>query len=517
MTGLPPTWTLCEVADVLEPVEKTGKDDEDRAIWYVDISSIDNKSNRITTPKRMRLAEAPSRARQKIRSGDVLFSTVRPYLRNIAYVDQSFDGEVASTGFAVLRGTRGIEPGYLFYKSISHGFVSALTGEQYGVSYPAVKDDQVKAQPLELPPPNEQRRIVERIEALFDEIDRGVESLRAAKRAIGLYRQSLLEAAFEGRLTADWRAKNPDKLESPDILLARIRAERESCYEAALGVWERDVAEWTERGEVGRRPAKPKQPCAIRVGPVDDGIPGWTTIPLGLVVFDPIYGTPKKCDYGTGATGVLRIPNIRSGRVESTDLKSADFDEMELTKFSLREGDVLTVRSNGSLSIVGKPAIVQRQHTDHLFAGYLIRLRPIPQSLVPTYLVYVLMEPRVRAQIETKAKSTSGVNNISAKELQQLNIPICSPSEQDEIVRILDERLDAVEALDAEVDANLARADALRQSILKQAFSGRLVPQDPADEPAHALLARIRASRNGDAAAKPGRSSRRRARRPGPS
>ena len=160
MTGLPSTWTLCEIGDVLEPVSKTGKHDEDRAIWYVDISSIDNESNRIAAPKRMNLAEAPSRARQKIRSGDVLFSTVRPYLRNIAPVEQQLDGEIASTGFAVLRGAEGIEPGYLFYKSISHDFVSALTGEQYGVSYPAVKEDQVKARPLELPPTLEQRRIV---------------------------------------------------------------------------------------------------------------------------------------------------------------------------------------------------------------------------------------------------------------------------------------------------------------------------------------------------------------------
>lgn len=120
MTRLPAGWTLCAIGDVLEPVEKTGKDEEDRAIWYVDISSIDSKSNRIESPKRMKLADAPSRARQKIRSGDVLFSTVRPYLRNIASVAQRFDGEIASTGFAVLRGAEGIDPGYLFYKSISH-------------------------------------------------------------------------------------------------------------------------------------------------------------------------------------------------------------------------------------------------------------------------------------------------------------------------------------------------------------------------------------------------------------
>ncbi len=348
---------------------------------------------------------------------------------------------------------------------------------------------------IPIAPTNEQHRIVDRIEVLFDEIDRGVESLHDAKRAVELYRQSLLKSAFEGRLTVDWRAENPDKLECPDTLLGRIREQRKDCYKAALRDWESALSKWREKDEKDRRPAKPKRPRAIPAKPIDNGIPGWTTVPLGLVIVDPIYGTPKKCGYGTGATGVLRIPNIGSGRIDPTDLKSADFDETESARFSLQEGDILTIRSNGSLSIVGKPAMVRQQHTDYLFAGYLIRLRPIVQSLFPKYLLYTLMEPRVRAQIETKAKSTSGVNNISAKELQELNAPICSPDEQAEIVRILDASLEAAEILDAEIDANLARAETLRQSILKKAFAGELVPQDPDDEPAQALLARIRASR----------------------
>ena len=106
-----------------------------------------------------------------------------------------------------------------------------------------------------------------------------------------------------------------------------------------------------------------------------------------------------------------------------------------------------------------------------------------------------MMEPNVRVQIETKAKSTSGVNNISAKELQELIVPICSPAEQAELVRLLDTRLEAAELLDREIDANLARADALRQSILRKAFAGQLVPQYPDDEPASALLERIKADR----------------------
>ena len=346
--------------------------------------------------------------------------------------------------------------------------------------------------PVMLPPLNEQRRIVDRIEELFTEIDRGVDALRAAKSALALYRQSLLKSAFEGRLTAEWRARNSDKLESRDVLLGRIREEREVRYQAVLENWQNAVSSWRANGQKCKKPVKPKRPRAIPIDSTDNAIPGHTIIPLGLVVDNPVYGTSKKCGYGLGATGVLRIPNIGSGRIDLTDLKSADFDKSELEKFSLTEGDVLTVRSNGSLPIVGKPAMVLEQHTNLLFAGYLIRLRPISKLLRSRYLVHLMKEPTVRSQIEAKAKSTSGVNNINARELQELNVPICSPAEQSEIARLLDTRFEAVNMLESEIDSCLVRADALRQSILKKAFSGQLVPQDPNDEPASVLLARIR-------------------------
>ena len=492
MNELPSGWALCEIGDVLQPVEMTKKNEEDREISYIDISSIDNETNRIANPKRIKLSEAPSRARQKVRVGDVLFSTVRPYLRKIAAVDHEFDGEIASTGFVVLRGAAGIEPRYLFYKCISHDFVTALTGEQYGVSYPAVKAEQVRARPLELPPTHEQRRIVERIDALFEEINRGIGSLQAAKTTLALYRRSLLTSAYLGRFTTDWRTQTADNLEPPEILLARILLERETRYTLALDKWGEALANWRTDGEKGKRPGKPKKPSDIPANPPNIGIPGWTMVPLGLLIDEPAYGTSKKSVYRADGTGVLRIPNIHAGHIDPTDLKFATFPENELKQFRLIEGDVLTIRSNGSLSLVGNSALVTAEDAKFVYAGYLIRLRPIPGLLVPKNLLYLLMAPSVRDQIETKAKSTSGVNNINAKELQELYVPICSIAEQAEIVRILDSRLDAATALDAEIDAALTQAKTLRQSILNRAFSGQLVQQDAADEPAIVLLDRLR-------------------------
>ena len=137
-------------------------------------------------------------------------------------------------------------------------------------------------------------------------------------------------------------------------------------------------------------------------------------------------------------------------------------------------------------------------------------------AVQPEYFLLAWNSWTVRQQIENAARTTAGIYKINQGHIRGFVLPLPSIAEQAEIVRILNERLEAVDTLQAEMDANLARADALRQSILKKAFSGELVSQDPDDEPAQALLARIRASRVGDSTTKPRRRARRRARAAAP-
>ena len=389
-------------------------------------------------------------------------------------------------GTKILAPNSFLEPRFAYYGCLS----LSLPDRGYSRHYSFLKKSKFPIAPL-----GEQRRIVAKIEELFSELDKGVENLTTAREQLKAYRQSVLKHAFEGKLTEDWRAKNADKLESPETLLERIKQEREDRYTQALRDWEASVEEWKANGENGKKPAKPKKLRKFSSDISDVSIQGWTRMPLGMLIDDPVYGTSKKCDYNAGKKGVLRIPNISRGKIDSTDLKHANFDEHEIRQYQLIEGDILTIRSNGSLALVGKPAIIQAQDTDFVFAGYLIRLRAIPKVLLPRTLAYLMINHAIRLQIEDKAKSTSGVNNISAKELQDLVVPICSAEEQTTIVRILDEKLESVDFMEAEIDAALNRAEALRQSILKRAFSGQLVAQDPADEPASVLLERIRAEK----------------------
>ena len=202
----------------------------------------------------------------------------------------------------------------------------------------------------------------------------------------------------------------------------------------------------------------------------DDG--KWETVKLGEVIEKPTYGTSKKCDYGIDGIGVIRIPNIGDGFINDEDLKYAVFSEEEKEKYSLKNGDLLTIRSNGSVDLVGKCALISCNEEKYLFAGYLIRLRPNGEKANSKFLLYTLESHNLRVQIEEKAKSTSGVNNINSVEIQSLQISLPPLSDQQRIVKEIETRLSQAEAAEARIAEALQKTEALRQSILKKAFSG---------------------------------------------
>ena len=163
-------WDAATIADVCEPAElRDPRQDPAGKFHYVDISGIDRTCKAIAEHQTLSGADAPSRARKAIRKGDVLVSTVRPNLNAVAMVPADLDGHIASTGFCVLRPNRAvIEPRYLFYRTLTPEFVTALTARVRGISYPAVSDKDVKQVEVPLPPLAEQRRIVEILDRADD-------------------------------------------------------------------------------------------------------------------------------------------------------------------------------------------------------------------------------------------------------------------------------------------------------------------------------------------------------------
>lgn len=205
---LPKGWVCIFLGEVIERAAKTDpKVNPSKRFQYIDIGSIDNATFKIVSAKQYLGVDAPSRARQVIKAGDTLFSTVRTYLKNIACVDMKYDAQIASTGFTVLRPSTAIIEKYIFYFVQWDSFIEKLSKLQRGSSYPAVRDEDVFAQEIPVPPFNEQKRIVAKIEELFSNLDAGVKALEKAKELLKQYRQSVLKAAVTGELTKKWREK----------------------------------------------------------------------------------------------------------------------------------------------------------------------------------------------------------------------------------------------------------------------------------------------------------------------
>ncbi len=228
-SNIPEGWKLKKLSAICLPVEKTSpRDSPEESFTYLDISSIDNSLLQVVSPKTYLGKDAPSRARQRVWSGNILFSTVRTYLKNIAMVQPEYNGEVASTGFCVINPGPDADGRFIFYVVQTDEFTSRLNPLQRGTSYPAVRNDDVMNQEIMLPPLAEQCRIVEEVERRLSAIRQAEAAVETGLRRAERLRQSILKRAFSGKLVAQDPGDEP-----ASALLERIRSEREAAQVAA--------------------------------------------------------------------------------------------------------------------------------------------------------------------------------------------------------------------------------------------------------------------------------------------
>ena len=220
----------------------------------------------------------------------------------------------------------------------------------------------------------------------------------------------------------------------------------------------------------------------------------WRMMRLGELSRSSGYGTSTKCSYDGAGSPVLRIPNIQSGSIDFSDLKCAVDPGLDLSNYTVKSGDLLVVRTNGSKDLIGRVAVVQ-QDTEYAFASYLIRFRINPNLAHPDWVAKVLSSLSWRRLIEAMAASTAGQYNLNLKKLATLPIPLPPLSEQYLLAAQLDEIGVSIRRLAGAVDHAASRGESVRRSLLAEAFAGRLVPQDSSDEPAGVLLARSKAER----------------------
>lgn len=344
--------------------------------------------------------------------------------------------------------------------------------------------------PINLAPHNEQRRIVAKIEELFSELDKGIENLKTAQAQLKVYRQALLKHAFEGNLTAQWRAENQDKLETAEALLKRIQQARTQRYQQQLTDWETS----------GRQGSKPKAPKSLPLLTAEEltelqKLPkGWTWVKYGELIESSQNGISKR----SGSTGqeviVLRLADIFEQKISVNNSRKIMLTEKELDNYRLSKNDLLCIRVNGSPDLVGRMVTIE-EDTNIAYCDHFIRYRLLANILNSKYLASYFNTVPIRRYIDLNKVSSAGQNTVNQEMIGSITVAFCCKAEQEAIVDLLEERLSEADYLNETITTSLQQAEALRQSILKKAFSGQLVPQDPNDEPASVLLARIKAEK----------------------
>lgn len=255
--GLPDGWISIKLSEITLPITRTNKKYEDsyEEFKYIDIETIDNSSQTIKELKNYKWGKAPSRAQQIVQNNDILFATVRPYLKNIAIISSQHNLAIASTGFCILR-TIIVNPKYIFYYVSSQTFIDTVNQYAKGTSYPAVTNKIILDQKIPLTSLDGQNKIVNKIEETFSELDNCNIQLKKAQRQLFVYRKVLLKHAFEGRLTLKWRKENNP--ESAFKLLQNIKLTRKNKYLLDLLEWEKEIELWKFDKKNKDKPVKPK-------------------------------------------------------------------------------------------------------------------------------------------------------------------------------------------------------------------------------------------------------------------
>ena len=333
-----------------------------------------------------------------------------------------------------------------------------------GTTISGVTKKQLSELLFALPPLPEQHRIVNKIEELFTKLDAGVDALKKIKIQLKRYRQAVLKNAFEGKLTQQWREAHKEELEPASVLLEKIKEQRKK----------------ESKGKFIELPP-------IATSELPELPEGWVWTRLGEISIKIHYGYTASAKENNVGPKLLRITDIQNNSVNWNSVPYCKINNFEREKYLLNVGDLVFARTGAT---VGKSYLLKGNVPEAVFASYLIRTI-INNSISKKYVFQFFQSNFYWDQIQ-KAKVGIGQPNVNAQLLSRLLIPLPPLLEQHQIVAEIERRLSVADQLEKVVEQSLKQAERLRQSILKQAFEGKLVPQDPTDEPAEKLLERIK-------------------------
>lgn len=380
----------------------------------------------------------------------------------------------------------GVNSHYLYWFSTITNFDS----EARASVIPSIRKSDIANLKFPLPPFDEQTRIVEKLEELLSDLDAGVAELKAAQKKLVQYRQSLLKAAVEGALTAEWRKHNPPQ-ETGAQLLERILKERRARWEA------KQLAKFAEQGKAPPKGwkdkyAEPVKPDITNLPQLPDE---WVWASLDQLSSMVRNGLSQKPSTDPIGYPILRINAVRPLSVNLDEVRYLSLDNKEVADYLLDEGDLLVTRYNGSVDLLGVAGVVRGLTVPTVHPDKLIRIKPVLKSVLADWIEICAAIGETRKHVVSRVKTTAGQTGISGEDVKKMPIPLAPFLEQSMATEIVGNAMREVIEQGKAIEFLLAKSSAQRKNILKAAFSGQLVPQDPNDEPASVLLERIRTER----------------------
>jgi len=410
-----------------------------------------------------------------------------------------------------LRPVEGINAGFLLhqfrFKKVKGDFIDTA---QRAVNQSSINQRKLKTFEFILAPLPIQRAIVSKIESLFSDLENGIANLKKAQEQLKIYRQAVLKKAFEGELTKEWRNNyelgiTNEKLPRADELLEQIKGERKANYELQITNWKKAVKAWEKSGKEGKKPTKPK---AIKELPplTEDELKalqelpnGWQWLKLGKLTIKlsdgPFGSNLKSIDYVDEGIRVIRLENIKNLLFDNSKKSFVTLEKYNsISNHTVYSGDIIFstfIAEETKVSII--PSFIDFA----INKADCVCVRPY-SNVNNRYLEYFLSTRFTYSQLVNQIHGATRPR-INTTQLKSTPISLCSRTEQNQIVQEIESRLSVTDNLESVIRNSLLKAEALRQSILKKAFEGKLLckaeieacKQDADYEPASVLLQKI--------------------------
>ncbi|EKO3570531.1 restriction endonuclease subunit S [Vibrio metschnikovii] len=483
--NIPSSWKWARIEDLGHDL---GQKKPDKTFTYVDVGSINKELGYIDEPSILEHSEAPSRARKLVQKNTVIYSTVRPYLLNIAVIDRDFNPEpIASTAFAIIHPLSGISSSYIYRYLRSPSFIEYVESVQTGIAYPAINDKQFFFGLIPVPPSAEQHRIIAKVDelmALCDQLEQQTEaSIEAHQVLVTTLLDTLTHSADANELMQNWARisehfdtlftteESIDQLKQTILQLAVMGklVPQDPNDEPAAELLKR-IAEEKEQLVKEKKIKKQKALPPISEDEKPFELPSgweWTHMDELFYVSGGLQKTPKRTPVSNHFP-YLAVANVQRGRLELDELKRFEVTPEELEQYKLLAGDLMVVEGNGSENEIGRCAVWSEDVPDCLHQNHLIRCRPLIPAL-SFWVLNVLNSPLGINTMKSLAVTSSGLYNLSVGKIRGIFLPMPPLNEQKRIVNKVKELTSICDQLKAHLNESQATQLHLTDTIVEQA------------------------------------------------